>query len=162
MAFEVVLIGDGEMRKDVEGRIERLGLGGTVRVVGWCTGEQVREQILDSRALVLPSLAEGLPVVTMEALSLGRPVLSTSVAGIPELVEPGVCGWLSPAGSVDSLAAKIRLVLEAPPAELEEMGRAGTERVAARHRAATEAAKLARLFEATVSAEQHAGRLRSN
>ena len=58
-------------------------------ITGWASGEEVREQILGARALVLPSFAEGLPVVIMEALGLGRPVLSTYVAGIPELVEPG-------------------------------------------------------------------------
>ena len=49
----------------------------------------MREEILAARALVLPSFAEGLPVVIMEAMALRRPVLTTYVAGIPELVRQG-------------------------------------------------------------------------
>ena len=64
-----------------------------------------------ARALVLPSFAEGLPVVIMEAMALRRPVISTYVAGIPELVRPGENGWLVPAGDVEALAELCRLVL---------------------------------------------------
>jgi glycosyltransferase involved in cell wall biosynthesis len=74
----------------------------------------------------------------MEALALGRPVVSTYVAGIPELVENGVNGWLVPAGSADALTAALREVLEAPVARLTEMGRAGAGRVAAMHDARQE------------------------
>ena len=70
--------------------------------------------------MVLPSFAEGLPVVIMEALALGRPVISTYVAGIPELVEPGVCGWLVSAGSIEALTDKMRMALELPVGELEK------------------------------------------
>ena len=61
----------------------------------------------------------------MESLALRRPVISTYVAGIPELVEPGVCGWLVPAGSVEDLADAMRPAITASPAVLERMGRAG-------------------------------------
>ena len=73
-----------------------------VELAGWKSGAEVRAALLASRAMVLPSFAEGLPVVIMEALALHRPVVSTYVAGIPELVEDGVCGRLVPAGSVDA------------------------------------------------------------
>ena len=63
----------------------------------------MREEISAARALVQPSLAEGLPVVIMEALALRRPIISTFIAGIPELVGPGEHGWLVPAGDVDAL-----------------------------------------------------------
>src|SRR5688572_31740184 len=65
------------------------------------------------------SFAEGLPVVIMEALALGRPVLATAVAGIPELVSPE-CGWLVPAGSVEALVQAMKDALATPP----EIGRA--------------------------------------
>jgi glycosyltransferase involved in cell wall biosynthesis len=71
-----------------------------VRVTGWISSHRVRAEILAARALILPSFAEGLPVVLMEAMALRRPVLSTYVAGIPELVIPGENGWLFPAGSI--------------------------------------------------------------
>jgi len=108
----------------------------------------VRKEILAARALVLPSFAEGLPVVIMEAMALRRPVLSTYVAGIPELVQPGENGWLFPAGDVDALVAVLEEFLATPVAVLDAMGEAGYQRVLERHSADIEAAKLARLFRA--------------
>ena len=96
------------MRPELERAIERLNLKDHVRLTGWMSNDQVRQEIINSRAMVLPSFAEGLPLVIMESLALHRPVLSTYVAGIPELVTPGVCGWLVPPGSADGLAAAMR------------------------------------------------------
>ena len=62
----------------------------------------------------LPSFAEGLPVVLMEAMALRRPVISTYIAGIPELVIPGEHGWLVPAGDVEALTKARRTCLDAP------------------------------------------------
>jgi glycosyltransferase involved in cell wall biosynthesis len=73
-------------------------------------------------------------------------VLSTYVAGIPELVTPGVCGWLVPPGSTDCLTAALRDVLTLPVERLADMGGVGAARVAERHDAAKEAEKLAALF----------------
>jgi glycosyltransferase involved in cell wall biosynthesis len=90
----------------------------------------------------------------MEALALHRPVITTYVAGIPELVEPGVCGWLAPAGSVEALAAALRSALQSPVAVLEEMGKLGAERVAQHHSVATEASKLVILFRRTIEQQE--------
>jgi len=147
---QLVLVGDGPLRAPIEALIERFDLQDRIEITGWASSTFVRQQILSSRALVLPSFAEGLPVVIMEALALGRPVLSTYVAGIPELVEPGICGWLVPAGSVQDLTAAMQKILQCPVATLERMGQAGVERVAQNHDAALEAAKLAGLLQ-----EQH-------
>ena len=83
--FELVLAGNGEMRAEIEALIEKFDLAGRVRITGWISGDMVRSEILAARGLVLPSFAEGLPVVLMEAMALRRPVLTTYVAGIPEL-----------------------------------------------------------------------------
>ena len=97
---ELVIVGDGPMRDDAERLIERLGLVGKVRLAGYMSGKDVRDELQAARALVLPSFAEGLPVVILESLALGRPVISTYIAGIPELVEPGrAAGWSRPARS---------------------------------------------------------------
>jgi glycosyltransferase involved in cell wall biosynthesis len=146
VALELVLAGDGDQRGLIEAPIARLGLAGCVRITGWLSGAEVRAEIEAARALVLPSFAEGLPVVLMEALALGRPVISTYVAGIPELVEPGRSGWLVPAGDVDALTEAMRAVLAAAPAELAARGAFGTARVRAQHDARREAGKLAELF----------------
>jgi glycosyltransferase involved in cell wall biosynthesis len=144
--FEAVLAGDGPMRAEVEAEAARLGLGEKVRVTGWLSGEQVRQHLLDARLMVLPSYAEGLPVVLMEALALGRPVVTTYVAGIPELVRPGVNGWLVPAGSVAALADALAEGLGTGTDRLGRMGAAGAGLVRALHDASREAARLAGLF----------------
>jgi glycosyltransferase involved in cell wall biosynthesis len=148
IALEVVLAGDGELRAELEAAIQNCGQN--IRITGWLSSEQVREEILAARALVLPSLAEGLPVVLMEAMALRRPVLTTYVAAIPELVRPGENGWLVPAGDVEELARALQDLLARPVAELRAMGEAARRRALERHSIDTEAAKLAALFCATV------------
>jgi glycosyltransferase involved in cell wall biosynthesis len=147
LEFQMVLAGDGPMRGVVEQLIKTLGLENHVRITGWLSNEAVRQEILAARALVLPSFAEGLPVVLMEALAQARPVLTTYIAGIPELVENNVNGWLIPAGSVDALANGLRELLRTPPQRLSQMGSAGAVRVAELHNVQTEAGKLASLFQ---------------
>ena len=142
----VVFAGDGPMRRQLEERIDGLGLRPFVTVTGWISGDEVRRQLLEARALLLPSFAEGLPVVVMEALALGRPVISTYVAGIPELVEPGVHGWLVPAGSKGALAEAICDALAQDDVSLAKMGAAGAAAVASKHDADREAARLASIL----------------
>ncbi|MEG8202917.1 glycosyltransferase [Pseudomonas sp. 5FOS] len=146
---ELVLAGDGEMRGQIEALIARHGLQQQVRITGWISSAQVREEILAARALVLPSFAEGLPVVIMEAMALRRPVLTTYVAGIPELVRPGENGWLFPAGAVDELAVAMAECLAQPAEVLQRMGEAARQRVLQRHDIDTEAARLAGYFKAS-------------
>ncbi|AKV08224.1 glycoside hydrolase [Pseudomonas fluorescens NCIMB 11764] len=146
--FEIVLAGDGEMRGQIEALIAQYGLQSKVRITGWISSDQVRTEILAARALVLPSFAEGLPVVIMEAMALRRPVLTTYVAGIPELVRQGENGWLFPAGEVEALAAAMADCLAQPVEVLQRMGEAAWQRVVERHDIDTEAARLADLFKA--------------
>lgn len=145
---ELVLAGDGEMRPDAEARAAALGVADALHITGWLDGAGVQRELAGSRALVLPSFAEGLPVVIMEAMAQGRPVVTTLVAGIPELVRDGVDGWLVPAGDLDALVAALRACLAAAPDTLARMGAQARARVAERHDVRTEAAKLVRHFEA--------------
>ena len=145
--FELVLVGDGPMRHEIEKLIDSSGLSATVRITGWASGDEVHREIKAARAFVLPSFAEGLPVVIMEALGSGRPVISTYVAGIPELVQEGKSGWLVPAGSVDELAGAMTKALDATPAQLSALGRNGYQRVCEMHDAMTNARTLFGLFE---------------
>lgn len=140
---ELVLAGDGEMRSEVEALVARYGLQAQVRITGWISSAQVRDEILAARAMVLPSFAEGLPVVIMEAMALHRPVLTTAVAGIPELVLQGEVGWLFSAGSVEELTDAMAQCLSTPADQLGVMGKAAYSRVLQRHSIDMEAGKLA-------------------
>jgi glycosyltransferase involved in cell wall biosynthesis len=147
--FELVLVGGGELREALERRMQALDLEGRVRITGFVSQERVVEELRAARALVLPSLGEGLPVVIMEAFALGRPVVSTFIAGIPELVMPGLNGWLVPAGSVDALAAAVAEVLACPIETLEKMAAQGKESVRQHHDVHASALRLVQLFEGT-------------
>jgi glycosyltransferase involved in cell wall biosynthesis len=142
LKFEITIIGDGPLREDALRRLRELGIEAYVRLVGWGSNLDVKNAILGSRALVHPSYAEGLPVAMMEALALGRPVIATYVGGVPELVRPGIEGWIVPAGSHDDLADAMRSALSADAAELTRMGRSGRRRLAEMHRPSAEIAKL--------------------
>ena len=145
--FEVTLVGDGPLRSEIENQIERFDLQDFIHLAGWKNGAEVRELLLESNAFVLPSFAEGLPVVLMESLSMARPVITTYIAGIRELVVPGESGWLVPAGSVGDLVAAMRQAIQTPQDQLESMGESGAERVSQMHNSTTEAAKLLSLFQ---------------
>ena len=146
--FELVLAGDGPMRGEVEKLVADYAIAKHVRITGWISSSVVRREILAARALVLPSFAEGLPVVIMEAMALRRPVLTTHIAGIPELVLPGENGWLFPSGSIDDLTQAMQDCLACPGETLQRMGDAAHRRVIERHSIDTEAGKLAALFRA--------------
>lgn len=147
--LKVHFIGDGESRLALEAAIAQYDVGHLVVLHGWRANSEVRTMLANSRALLLPSFAEGLPVVIMESLALGRPVISTYIAGIPELVDDQ-CGWLIPAGSIDGIAAAIRAALNAPPEKLSEMGKEGRRRVELEHNLDTIAPKLYIAFEEAV------------
>jgi colanic acid/amylovoran biosynthesis glycosyltransferase len=134
------------MRQEIEMQIAHRKLQKHFRITGWISSEQVREELLAARALVLPSFAEGLPVVVMEAMALRRPVLTTYIAGIPELIESGKHGKLFPAGDVDALASAMQEFLAQPLALVEVMGEAAHYRALERHSIDSEAGKLARLM----------------
>jgi glycosyltransferase involved in cell wall biosynthesis len=146
-ALELVLVGDGPMRAEIEALIAKRGIGPHVRITGWASGEAVQREIEAARVFVLPSFAEGLPVVLMEALGRGRPVISTYVAGIPELVLDGQCGFLVPAGSADHVALSMQRALETDTQRLTEMGLLGHRRVKELHDARGNARVLLELFE---------------
>ena len=143
--FELRLVGDGELRGEIEADIARRGLGEQVVITGYVAAAQVREEIETSRAMVLPSFAEGLPVVIMEAMALRVPVIATAIAGVPELVDAS-CGWLIPPGAIEPLADAMRAAILAEPEKLRAMGTSGRARVLAQHDAADNARLLAVLI----------------
>lgn len=146
LPFTLTLVGDGPMRHELEQFIAENNLGQQVRLVGSLSGEGIREELSAARLFVLPSFAEGLPVVIMEAFALGRPVISSFVAGIPELVENRFSGWLIPAGSLEDLIVAIREALGASSKVLSEMAGRGRQKVLDNHDAKREGSKLKALM----------------
>ncbi|MDO9637163.1 MAG: glycosyltransferase [Pseudotabrizicola sp.] len=143
--LHLTLVGDGGLRPQIEAAIARHSLARHVTLTGWLTEARVRDALGGAQALIVPSFAEGLPVVIMEAMASGRPVIATSIAGIPELVTTDT-GWLVPAGDAAGLAQAIRDMAATPPDRLTAMGQAARQRVFERHDINVEAEKLTELF----------------
>jgi colanic acid/amylovoran biosynthesis glycosyltransferase len=143
--FEVILVGDGEARGDIEREIATHGVGDIVRLVGWKTNDEVRRMLAQARALLLPSFAEGLPIAIMEAYAMGRPVISTRIAGIPELVD-GDCGILFDPSDPAGLPEALKAIFAMSDTQLQDMAAEGRRRVQARHDLDVSAARLITLF----------------
>ncbi len=135
------IIGDGELRPKIEEFIAEADLSEDVNLLGWQSTQQIIETLDQSSALLLPSFAEGLPVVIMESYARSKPVLSTYIAGIPELVDEK-SGWLVPAGNVEQLANAIKTITQTSTYRLDALGNEGFKKVMAEHSSLTEAKKL--------------------
>lgn len=141
----LTVVGDGSARKKVEARATQLGLSGMIQFVGYKTQEEVAALLSEADALVLPSFAEGVPVVLMEAMASGKPVIASRVAGIQELVEDGVNGFAVPPGDATTLAKRIDQLL-ADPTLCNKMGREGRATVEQDFNIDHEAKILASMF----------------
>ena len=130
------IVGDGPMRAELEQRIRDRGLDGIVTLAGAKPQEVVTKMMADATLFVLPSIIaadgqmEGIPVALMEAMASARPVVTTSLSGIPELVTDGVTGLLVPPGDAVAFAAAMKRVLQRPEVAA-EMGRHGQQAVRA-------------------------------
>src|SRR6056297_2561368 len=134
--LRLTLVGDGPERAALEARAQ--GLGEHVNFVGYKSQDEVAALLREATLLVLPSFAEGLPVVLLEALAARVPVVTTRIAGVAELVENGESGLLVPPGDVVALRAALSRVLGDP-----EM----RARMVVEFASESEAAWLAALFE---------------
>lgn len=130
------LVGDGPDRRLLERAIDAAGLGGTVELAGRRTQAEIADLMAGADVFVAPSVPtrsgkrEGIPVVLMEAMASGVPVVASRLSGIPELVIDGECGLLVPPGDVPALAAAIeRLAGDLPFRR--RLGAAGRARVEA-------------------------------
>ena len=144
-----VLVGEGPLRTDLEARSAALTLDGGVSFVGGLSVEQVFECYRAADVVVLASFSEGVPVVLIEALALGRPVVATSVGGVPELVRHRDTGLLVPPGNAAALADALQWVLAHPreAANLAANGRRWVQQEFAPDRALDQ---LVRLLESSV------------
>jgi glycosyltransferase involved in cell wall biosynthesis len=124
----LLIVGDGEQRRSLERSAARAGLGSTVVFAGRRSPAEVRFLLSRAGALVVPSLYEGMPLVVLEAMEQGLPVVASAVSGIPEVVVDGQTGWLVPPEDPERLAAALA-ELFADPAEARRRGAAGRARV---------------------------------
>ena len=142
------LIGDGPERAVLEAMAAELGIAARTEFLGYRSQAEVAEALTEADVFVLPSFAEGVPVVLMEAMAAQVPVVTTRIAGVPELVDHGVSGLLVPPGEAEALTEALEALL-ADPDLRRSMGAAGRAKVEAHFTAKTEAAKLSALFCAT-------------
>jgi glycosyltransferase involved in cell wall biosynthesis len=144
--FRISLVGDGPSRLAIEKLIRETHLQSHVQLLGWQSSQKIRELLTEATALVIPSFAEGLPIVAMESLAMRRPVIATNIAAMSELVENGRSGWLVAAGSVDQLVAAMKTACETPWERVVAMGDAGRKRVLEMHHPVRQAEELRELF----------------
>ena len=146
----LTLIGDGPDRAALEEQAETLGIIDHVSFEGYQSQAAVSEALSASDIFVLPSFAEGVPVVLMEAMAAKRAVLTTRIAGIPELIEDGQSGVLVTPGDQNALTQSLATLLD-DPALRDRLGAKARTKVQAEFNITTEAAKLAMLFKGTSS-----------
>ncbi|MBD2778373.1 glycosyltransferase family 4 protein [Iningainema tapete] len=107
----LTVVGDGPDREKLEQMTTDLGLSNNVKYVGYKSQAEVRDYFQQTDIFVMSSFAEGIPVVLMEAMAAGVPVVATQIAGVSELVENGVNGYLVPPGDIVIMAEKIEILL---------------------------------------------------
>jgi len=130
--FHLTLVGGGEDEDSVESLAEKLGLGRKVEFTGPVGQEKVHECYDRADVFVLPSFAEGVPVVLMEAMAKEIPCVATRITGIPELIEDGADGILVPPSDEDALARALEGLL-ADASLREKLGKRGREKVLNRY-----------------------------
>jgi colanic acid/amylovoran biosynthesis glycosyltransferase len=140
------LVGDGPERAFLERLAEELGIKATIEFAEWVNPAEMKKAYADADICVLPSLAEGIPVVLMEAMAMQIPCIAPCITGIPELIEHGVDGMLFTVGDVEDLAAQMRLLLQSPELRA-KIGREARTRVLRDYDIARNTARFAEVLD---------------
>jgi glycosyltransferase involved in cell wall biosynthesis len=144
--IQLKIIGDGPDRVALEQQALDLNLQENLQFLGYQSQTVVREQLRETDVFVLPSFAEGVPVSLMEAMAASVPVVTTQIAGIGELVESGVSGFLVPPGDVESLVDRINTLLANPKLRY-QLGQKGRAKVREAFNLRQEVTHLLQLFQ---------------
>jgi glycosyltransferase involved in cell wall biosynthesis len=147
---ELLFVGDGPERQELRARAEALGISDLVMFAGRLGEQDTLDQIASANVLVLASFMEGLPIVLMEAMAIGTPVIASRVAGIPELVEEGKSGLLFAPSDWDALADCMRR-LASDEASRKSLAAAARIAVSEEFDIRVSARKMAELFEGTAA-----------
>jgi colanic acid/amylovoran biosynthesis glycosyltransferase len=142
----LTVVGDGPKREELVSRCEELGLADRVEWTGAVGQDEIPRHYAEADVFCLPSFAEGIPTVLMEAMLTETPVVATRIAGVAELVDDGESGLLVPPGRADLLAVAIERLAH-DPALRRQFGSAGRAKVEAEFDAARSVRRLAGLFE---------------
>ncbi|WP_255556492.1 glycosyltransferase family 4 protein [Methylococcus sp. Mc7] len=141
----LTLVGQGPDRPSLEAQAGRLGPGSAVSFAGAVNQDEVFGYYAAADAFVLPSFAEGLPVVLMEAMALGVPCVTTHITGVPELIRDGIEGLLVAPSDAEGLAAAIERLMD-DPALRSRLTEAGRAKVLAEYELNGSIARLAEVF----------------
>lgn len=156
-AVRYTIVGDGQLRSQLEQLVDQLGIGCNVQFLGWRRQPEVAEVLADSDILLAPSVTaadgdqEGIPVAIMEGMAMTLPVVSTWHGGIPELVQDGATGILVREADVKALTAGLARLIEHPEMRA-AMGQAGRARVTAEHNASIQADRLVEIYQRVLAA----------
>jgi glycosyltransferase involved in cell wall biosynthesis len=146
----LTIVGDGPELDRLRARARSLGVADRIEFAGAVGQDRVRDYYAQADVFALPSFAEGLPVVLIEAMAMGLPVVASRITGIPELVDEGVSGLLFIPGRADELAAALTAIAGEPPERRRAMGAAGRARVARDFDIDGTVAQLRRIFQERV------------
>jgi colanic acid/amylovoran biosynthesis glycosyltransferase len=146
----LTIVGDGPDRQTLETLARELEITSYLKFVGYQSQDAVCNYLQNSDVFILPSFAEGLPVVLMEALATGVPVIATAIAAVSELVENGLNGYVVPPGAVEPLAQRLDELLRNPELR-QRFGLAGRQRVEQEFNLYTEVARLRDILSATLN-----------
>lgn len=126
--FEIEIVGDGPHRETLVKLVENLDVTSYVRFAGTVPYSELPQKYREADIFILPSLAEGMPLVVLEAMGTGLPIIASRVQGIDELVAEDVNGALFDPGDVDGLASCLIQLINAGETRV-EMGKVSTEKV---------------------------------
>lgn len=148
----LTLVGAGSDRASLEAQAAKLGLGEAVKFAGAVNQDDIQTYYVQADAFVLPSFAEGIPVVLMEAMALGVPCVATHITGIPELIRNGIEGLLVTPSDTEGLAGAVERLMDDPDLgkRLVEAGRA---KVLADYELNGSIARLAQVFSRRLSSD---------
>ena len=141
------LVGDGPERQAIEEAVRKRGLDSHITFHGYLSQRELRLRLVEADVCVMTSFSEGIPVVLMEAMAAGVPVVAPKITGIPELVDDGINGYLTIPGHVPSLVERLEQLLD-DPAKRSSFGEAGRRKVEMEFSLDTETARLAKVVRA--------------
>lgn len=127
--LSLYIVGTGPVKEEVEGKIKELSMADKIKLLGFKSGQELKDIVAASRCVVLPSeWYENGPYSIMEAMAAGKPVIVSNLGGLPELVDDGITGYIVPAKDAEKLAEAIKKMCNMPSRHLLAMGQAATQK----------------------------------